>query len=73
MVKSILASAAVFKHIKNSKLWWNEVYYEWNDRDFKSKMRLKRETFNVILEKFSPQIELTPTNLKSNIHQHIAS
>ena len=29
-------------------------------------MRLKRETFNIILEKVSPQIELTPTNLEPN-------
>ena len=45
MVKSILSSVIVLKHTKNrkkrtqnknksvSKLWWNEVYYEWNDRD----------------------------------------
>ena len=29
-------------------------------------MRLKQESFNAILEKNFPQIELTPTNLKPN-------
>ena len=44
---------------------------EWSTRRieyryFKNKMRLKRETFNVILEKLCPRIELTPTNIKPN-------
>ena len=42
--------------------------------DFKNKIRLKRRTFNVLLEKISPQFELTPTNLKPNptsTHHHI--
>ena len=75
MVKSILSSVAVLKHgekrtqNKNRfarKLWWNEVHDELNDRYFKNKMRLKRETFNEILEKLCPRIELTPTNIKPN-------
>ena len=63
MVKSILPSVAVLKHTKNrkkntqNKKWSDSdisgvVYNEWHDRDFKNKMRLKRETFNVILENF---------------------
>lgn len=44
----------------------NEVYYKWNDIDFKEKMGLKRKTFEVTLEKISPQIELIPTNVKPN-------
>ena len=75
MVKSILSSVAVLKQgekrtqNKNRfarKLWWNEVHDELNDRYFKNKMRLKRETFNVILEKLCPRIELTPANIKPN-------
>ena len=42
------------------------TYNEWHDREFKNKIRLKQETFNVILEIFFAQIELTPTNLKPN-------
>ena len=44
----------------------NEVYYKWNDIDFKEKMGLKRKTFKVTLEKISPQVELIPTNVKPN-------
>ena len=54
----------------------NGVYYEWNDIDFKVKMRLKRKTFNVILEKVFPQIELITTNVRPNptsAHHHIYS
>ena len=78
MVKSVLSSVAVLNNTNSrkkrsrnknrsvSKLWWEEVYFHWSDEDFKNKMRLKRETFNTLLEKISPQIELTPTNLKPN-------
>ena len=60
MVKSILSSVAVLKHTKNRKKNTQNkkryvsgvIYNEWHDRDFKNKMRLKRETFNVILEIF---------------------
>ena len=60
MVKSILSSVAILKHTKNRKkntqnkkgITYGVIYNEWHDRDFKNKMRLKRETFNVILENF---------------------
>ena len=60
MVKSILSSVAILKHTKNRKKNTQNkkryvsgvIYNEWHDRDFKNKMRLKRETFNVILENF---------------------
>lgn len=62
-----LSSIAVLKHTKNwntrtqnknrsvSTLWWNEEYYEWNDKDFKDKIRLKWETLNATLEKISEE------------------
>lgn len=45
------------------KLWWNDVYTNWSDEDFKEKMRIQRETFNQILFTIRDQIELQPTNI----------
>ena len=29
------------------KLWWEDVYNHWKDEDFKSKIKINRDTFNL--------------------------
>ena len=48
------------------KLWWIEVYERYSDDDFKSEMRVNRDTFNFILDAIYEDILLKPTNLKPN-------
>ena len=74
----ITATVAVLENVKQrkdrapdkqrnvEKLWWLEVYQKYSDEDFKSEMRLNRDTFNYILNEIHDQIVLTPTNLKPN-------
>ena len=58
----IVATAAIFENVKEQKEWaldkqrnfekfcWSEVYENYSDRDFKSKMGLNRDTFNYVLD-----------------------
>ena len=43
-----------------------EVYQDYSDQDFKSKMSLNCDTFNYILNAIHDQIVLTPINHKPN-------
>ena len=57
----ITATVAVLENVKQrkdrapdkqrnvEKLWWLEVYQKYSDEDFKSEMRLNRDTFNYSL------------------------
>ena len=48
------------------KLWWDDVYRNWSEEDFKAKMRVNRTTFNFVRDGICEDIILTPTNLKPN-------
>ena len=43
-------------------LWWADVYRNWSEEDFKTKMRINRTAFNYILDGIYEDIILTPTN-----------
>ena len=45
------------------KLWWRNVYFNWGNEQFKSKFRLRKDNFNIILNKIEKSIIKTPTNL----------
>ena len=45
------------------KLWWRNVYFNWDNEQFKSKFRLTKDNFNIILNRIEASIVKTPTNL----------
>ena len=47
------------------KLWemWRDVYFNWNNEQFKSKFRPTKDNFNIILNRKEASIVKTPTNL----------
>ena len=45
------------------KLWWRNVYFNWDNEQFKSKFRLTKDNFNIILNRIEASIVETPTNL----------
>ena len=47
------------------KLWWRNVYFNWDNEQFKSKFRLTKDNFNIILNRIEASIVKTPTNLVS--------
>ena len=54
------------KNRETSKLWWNDVYTNWTEEDFKGKMPLERQIFDHILNDTRDNLQLTPTKLKPN-------
>ena len=44
------------------KLWWRNVYFNWDNKQFKSKFRLTKDNFNIILNRIEASIKKTPTN-----------
>ena len=48
------------------KLWWADVYCNWNEAHFKAKMQINRTIFNFILDEIYEDIILALTNLKPN-------
>ena len=46
---------------KRIKEWWTNVYQIWSDEAFKKRLRVKRETFNFILNEV---LIKTPTTMK---------
>ena len=46
------------------KMWWEDVFNHWKDKDFKSKIRINRETFNFVLNEIYDDAVMSPTNLK---------
>ena len=46
------------------KYWWSYGYEHWNIKQFKLRLRVFRETFNIILEAVGPHISKQPTNFK---------
>ena len=47
-------------------MWWSNGYANWNEEDFKHRMRIERETFTRILETISSHITKHLTNMKLN-------
>ena len=45
------------------KLWWRKVYFNWDNEQFKSKFRLTKDNFNIILNRIEATIVKTFTNL----------
>ena len=45
------------------KLWWRNVYFNCDNEQFKSKFRLTKDNFNIILNRIEASIVKTPTNL----------
>ena len=41
-------------------------YRNWSDVEFKKKIRINRETFDIILDRIRPELEKKPTNAKPN-------
>ena len=72
------ATATIFKNVKErknrapdkqgnvEKLWWFELYQNYTNKHFKSKIDLTHDTFNCIFDVTHDKIVLTPTNLKPN-------
>ena len=57
------------------KYWWSYGYEHWNVEQFKFRLRVSRETFNLILEAVGPRILKQPTNFKPHpieVHREIA-
>ena len=46
--------------------WWSNGYANWNEEDFKHRMRIEREKFTRILETISSHITKHLTNMKPN-------
>ena len=75
-IACVTAVASIAKNEKKQKervkdkcrdtgiLWWEDVYNHWKDEDFKSKIRINRDTFNSVLSEIHDDIVLSPTNLK---------
>ena len=45
------------------KLWWRNVCFNWDNEQFKSKFRLTKDNFNIILNGIEASIVKTSTNL----------
>ena len=47
-----------------AKLWWEDVYSNWKEENFKSKVSINCETFNFVLNEIHDDIVMSLTNLK---------
>ena len=72
---SAIAAAAVLeekgrkkrgKNIVRDKSWWTDGIRNWSDPEFKKRVRINRETFDYLLDRISPQLCKTPTNLNQD-------
>ena len=50
------------KNRHDQKMFWTNGFQTWDDDEFKGRLRINRETFNMILERISVIITKTPTN-----------
>ena len=57
--------AAKCKNIDRSddKLWWSNGYRNWDDDEFRHRLRIKQSTFEIIMENIEPYIIKQPTNM----------
>ena len=51
----------VNRHV--GKLWWRNVCFNWDNEQFKSKFRLTKDNFNIILNRIEASVVKTPINL----------
>ena len=52
-------------HNKNrdqEKCWWTNGYERWDEEEFVKRMRVRKETFNIILDEIKEKLQLLPTN-----------
>ena len=49
---------------KRIKHWWTNGYHSWSDEAFKKRLRVKRETFNFILNEVQDLLIKTPAPMK---------
>ena len=72
---SAIAAAAVLekddrkkrgRNIIRDKSWWTSGMKNWSDSEFKKRVRINRKTFEYLLERISPQLRKTPTNLNQD-------
>ena len=54
------------RNVIRDKSWWTNGTENWSDPEFKKRVRINRETFEYLLEKISPQLRKTPTNLNQD-------
>ena len=53
------------------KYWWTQGYENWNNEQFKLRLRVTREIFGLILNTVSPYINKQPMNFVPNpIEEH---
>ena len=45
------------------EFWWRIVYFNWDNEQFTQKIRLKKDNFNIIVNRIEASIVKTPTNL----------
>ena len=46
-----------------AKLWWTNGYKNWDDSQFKHRVRVSRETFELMLQRIEIYIVKEPTNM----------
>ena len=51
------------KNCARDKSWWTNGYLNWNEQQFKKRLRVTRETFEFILTNIGQHIQKQPTNL----------
>jgi len=47
-------------------LWWTNGCSDWSEKEFKKRLRVSKDTFEIILGKIEEFIVKTPTNLNQN-------
>ena len=56
-------------HNKNrdeEKCWWTNGYERWDEEEFVKRMRVRKETLNIILGEVKEKLQLLPTNSNHN-------
>ena len=51
------------ENLQRDKSWWESGYLNWQENEFKTRLRVSRETFEYILNVIEPHIAKIPTNL----------
>ena len=56
---------------REQKIFWSNRYLNWSNDEFNERMRINWESFEFILNKIRPLIEITPTKIVGNTAQKI--
>ena len=54
---------------REQKIFWSNRYLNWSNDEFNERMRINWESFEFILNKIRPLIEITPTKIIGNTAQ----